>query len=362
MMVSTLSRYFARFFTVSTITIFIAICALILLIDYIELMRRTSAVETASALDVARTSLYHVPQIAERLMATCIQVGTMVCYLTLSRRLELVVARASGISAWQFLMPSVVVAMILGVLATTLFNPLSATLQERAKRSEAGYFGQLPQNFHAKTGFWVSQTTAEGKAIINAGGSIEQGQRLTGITVFRFDSASQFIERIEAREATLEDGFWVLRDARTYALNTPIKAEAIRKLKTNLSRSQVLESFATPETVSFWQLPEYIATSEKSGIAAAGYRLQYHRLLSRPFLFAATVFLAGSLSLRTFRFGGVQKMILGGVAAGFLLYVLAKVTEDLGTAELMHPVVAAWLPIVVGGLVGFMGLLYQEDG
>jgi lipopolysaccharide export system permease protein len=50
------------------------------------------------------------------------------------------------------------------------------------------------------------------------------------------------------------------------------------------------------------------------------------------------------------------------VGAGFLLYVLSKVTEDLSKAELMHPIVAAWLPVLVGGLTGFLALLYQEDG
>ena len=55
-------------------------------------------------------------------------------------------------------------------------------------------------------------------------------------------------------------------------------------------------------------------------------------------------------------------MVLSGIAAGFLLYVLSKVTEDLSKADLMHPVAAAWLPVVVGGVTGFVALLYQEDG
>jgi lipopolysaccharide export system permease protein len=29
---------------------------------------------------------------------------------------------------------------------------------------------------------------------------------------------------------------------------------------------------------------------------------------------------------------------------------------------LMHPIAAAWLPVFVGGLTGFLALLYQEDG
>ena len=141
----------------------------------------------------------------------------------------------------------------------------------------------------------------------------------------------------------------------------PVKQSEFR-LKTSLTPEQVRESFATPETVPFWELPQYIQIAEHAGLVAAGYRLQFQKLLARPFLLAAMVLLAAAVSLRFFRFGGIQKMVLSGIAAGFLLYVLSKVTEDLSKAELMHPIAAAWLPVCVGGLTGFLALLYQEDG
>jgi lipopolysaccharide export system permease protein len=55
-------------------------------------------------------------------------------------------------------------------------------------------------------------------------------------------------------------------------------------------------------------------------------------------------------------------MILSGVMAGFLVYVVAKVAEDMSKAELMHPIAAAWLPIVASGLTAMLVLLHQEDG
>jgi len=74
------------------------------------------------------------------------------------------------------------------------------------------------------------------------------------------------------------------------------------------------------------------------------------------------VMLAASVSLRFFRMGGIQKMVLSGVVAGFLLYVLSKVTEDLRKAELMNPIDSECLTVCVGGLTGYLELLYQEDG
>jgi lipopolysaccharide export system permease protein len=186
--------------------------------------------------------------------------------------------------------------------------------------------------------------------------------RLTGLTVFRFDTGLQFKERIEAREATLEEGRWAFTSVRRFSLDQPPIDQETYYLTTTLTPAQVRNSFSTPETVSFWQLPGYIRSSESSGFATAGYRLQYHKLIAQPFLLAAMVMLAASVSLRFFRMGGVQKMVLSGVGAGFLLYVLSKVTEDLSKAELMHPIAAAWLPVCVGGLTGFLALLYQEDG
>lgn len=363
MMTNTLGRYFAGRFLVSAVGVFASIFVLLVLVDYIEMVRKTSGLIGASAITVAQTSLYRVPQLLEKLMPFCVLIGAMTCYLALSRRLELVVARAAGVSAWQFIAPALASAIVLGAIATTVYNPISANLRELSKRMEAELFGSAPGGgIQDAAGFWLNQINNEGQTIINAARSEQQGVRLTGLTVFRFDTDLQFKERIEAREASLEEGRWVFKSVRRFSLDKPPIDQATYYLTTTLTAAQVRNSFSTPETVSFWQLPGYIQSSESSGFATAGYRLQYQKLIAQPFLLAAMVMLAASVSLRFFRMGGVQKMVLSGVGAGFLLYVLQKVTEDLSKAELMHPIAAAWLPVSVGGLTGFLALLYQEDG
>jgi lipopolysaccharide export system permease protein len=361
----TLARYFGLRFLSAVVAVFVGILALTILIDYVELMRRASDLPNVSPLLVAKTSLFRVPQVAERLMPFCVLIGAMSSYLNLSRRLELVVARAAGMSAWQFIAPAMLVAFMLGIVATTIYNPVSAILQERSKRLEAELFGETQRSFgNAGEGstFWVRQRTDHGQAIINAKASREQGFQLSGVTVFTFDTEGHFTERLEAKSAILEERAWRLFDVRRYPLNASPRDEAVVLLPTNLTREQVRESFATPETVPFWDLPQYISIAERAGLVAAGYRLQFQKLLAKPFLLASMVLLSAAVSLRFFRFGGVQKMVLGGVLAGFLLYVLSKVTDDMAKAELLHPVVAAWLPVSFGGVIGVVALLYQEDG
>jgi lipopolysaccharide export system permease protein len=360
---STLSRYFAGRFLTAAIGTFAGILLLLILIDYIEAVRYTSRLAAAPPLQVVQMSLFRVPLLLEKLIPFCVLIGAMICYLSLSRRLELVVARAAGISAWQFVAPALAGAFVLGLIGTAIYNPASAFLRERSKQIETDLFANSPgAMIQDAAGFWINQIEPEGQTIINASRSLQRGVKLAGLTLFRFDGNLRFSERIEAREADLEPGRWVFRDVRRFKINTPPVDQAEFVLPTTLTSQQAGNSFTTPETVSFWQLPSYIRASEASGFAVAAYRLQYQKLIAQPFLLTAMVMLAAAVSLRFFRMGGVQKMVLGGVASGFLLYVLSKVTDDLSKADLMHPIAAAWLPVSVGGLTGLMALLYLEDG
>ena len=359
MMPGLFARYVASRFIRAVGAVFIGIFILVVLLDYIELTRRASNVANVPAWIVAATSLYRVPQITERLLPFSVLVGAMISYLSLSRRNELVIARAAGISAWQFVMPAVLAAFVLGVFAAAVYNPVAAVLGEQSKRLEEEVFGSRSE---ASGGRWVRQRSGDRQSVLYAAGSREQGEALSGITVFMFDSNERFAERIEAESAKLEQGFWRLENARVYAPTVLPREVASYRLETNLSNEQIRESLATPETVPFWKLPLYIDLAERAGIVAAGYRLQYQTLLARPFLLIAMVLLASAVSLRFFRVGGVQRMVLSGILAGFLLYVLSKLAEDLSKAALMSPVVAAWSPVALGALTGIVTLLYQEDG
>jgi lipopolysaccharide export system permease protein len=359
----TLSRYFALRFLGAVAAVFLGAFALTAFIDYIDLMRRGADVPDAPASLLALMSFYRVPQIMERLLPFSVLVGAMVCFFSLARRMELVVARGAGMSVWQIIAPALVMALLIGVAGTTVYNPLSATMLEASKRIEAKLFGPSQAVLEgAEGGYWVRQRGNDGDSILNARQSREQGLKLTGITAFVFGPKGEFKERVEAQEAELVPGAWQLSQARVYTTNMPPQDMPSYLLYTKLTREQVAETFATPDTVGFWHLPTYIRYAEDSGLGAAGYRVQYHVLIARPFLFAAMILLAASVSLRAFRFGGVPQRILLGVGAGFSIYVLSKVTEDLSRADMLYAGLAAWLPIVAGGLSGFLVLLHEEDG
>lgn len=357
---ATLGIYISQRFVRTILLVFATVFGLVFTLDFVELLRRAGDTPGATAGLMAQLSLYRAPSIAEQVLPFAVLFGSMATLLQLSRKLELVIARAAGISAWQFLQPGLAVAVALGILSVIAYNPVSSALKQQATRIESKIFARKMRGLGPE--LWIRQKSLDGQAVIRAEAAVAATNTVTSPTIFVFDPAGAFVERVEASDGILRDGYWEFRNARVSTTFDEPQVYASYLLATNLDASQVRQTFTPPDSVSFWRLGETISRAESAGLDASRYRLQYDVLLARPLLFVAMVFLAASVSLRFFRFGGVAKMVLGGVSAGFVLYVVTEVMRDLGGAGMIGSFVAAWLPAVVGSLLGALALLYQEDG
>lgn len=356
----TLGRYISLRFMQAIGAVFLTVFGLIFLIDLVELIRRAGEGVNVSTLTLARLSFFRTPFIAEQILPFAVLFGSLVAFLGLSRKLELVVARAAGVSVWQFGLPALLVALAIGIVTMTVYNPLAVNLKQRASNLEARIFaraaGSTPQNR------FIRQLSIDGSSIIRAGSGTTDGASLFNVTVFVFDRAGLLLERVEAESAELRRGYWLLEKTRIVSVGIePQKADRYL-LATNLTRDEVRQAFGSTENVSFWRLPAAIAQLEHAGLDATRYRLRFQSLMAKPLLLAAMVILAASVSLRFFRFGGVAKLVLGGVSAGFLLYIATQIAEDLGSAGALSAPVAAWMPAIMGALLGIFVLLHQEDG
>jgi lipopolysaccharide export system permease protein len=133
-------------------------------------------------------------------------------------------------------------------------------------------------------------------------------------------------------------------------------------LPTDLTVSRVQESFASPDTLSFWKLPDFIALLDRSGFSSIRHRLHFQALLALPLLCSTMALVAAGFSMRPARRGGVAKMIASGVTTGFALFVVSKIAEEFGQTGALPVVLAAWVPAVSGTMLALALLLHTEDG
>jgi len=359
----TLGRYMAKRFIVSILGVFSLCLALIFFIDFLELLREGSEREGVSIAGLMLIALLRLPKFAELTLPFAVLIGSIAAFMALSRTSELTVVRAAGISAWQFLRPGLIVALALGVLSTTVYNPLAAWSKASADRLIGQVLGEKTDSLlREDKPAWLRQNGADGPSIIYAGNVADKGMTLSAITVLQFDRNRKFLERIEADKARLQPGYWALEDARVTSEAGGTRTYSRYFISTRLKRQHVMSSITSAKGVSFWELPRFIEFAKRAGLEAERYQLEYQQLLARPILLATMVLIAASCSLRSFRFGGIQTMVMAGLSAGFAFFVFSELSRKVGVSGLVSPTVAAWVPVLVACFLAATVLLHQEDG
>ncbi len=358
----TLGRYLSSRFFRMILAVFATIFSLVFVIDFVELLRRTGNIAGVTTSSVAFLSLLRTPAVSEQVLPFCVLFGSMAVFLNLTRKLELLVARASGVSVWQFLGPPILIALVIGIVSVTVLNPVSALMKERADAIESKLFDSQGMTNQEAPATWIRQTGVDGESILKADRTSSDRSTLTGVTAYVYDSEGRFSERIRAARGVLLAGFWRLEDGQVSEPGQEPHAFQSYLLATNLKPGEASEGSMSAEAVPFWDLPALRDETESAGLDASGYRLQFQTLLARPLLLVAMTLIAAAFSLRFFRFGGIGKFVGGGVAAGFVLYVATKFVGDLGGSGVLSPPVAAWSPAVVASMLGTLALLNQEDG
>jgi lipopolysaccharide export system permease protein len=357
----TFARYMSERFLLIFAGVFVLNSTLIYVVDLVELLRRSGNIPGVSASQIAYLALLRAPSSSEQILPFCVLFGAMATFLILSRKLELLIARAVGVSVWGFLLPPVAIAALLGAASAVAFNPLAINMQQRAALIELRIFGVNGINSE-NARLWIRQKSVDGEAFVNAKHMSRDGTTLIDDTAFAYGLSGQFDHRIRAPSANLLPGVWQFNYAQVTAPGEESISARNYLLATGLSAEDVVQGTLRPDAVPLWDLPEAALNAEAAGFDGAGYVMQYQTLLARPLLFVSMVLIAAAFSLRFFRFGGIEKMVLAGVCAGFVLFAAVKFVGDLGGAGLLSPAVAAWSPAAVACALGAFALLGQEDG
>ncbi|MCB1424261.1 MAG: LPS export ABC transporter permease LptG [Zhengella sp.] len=358
----TLGRYFLRRYAVITAWFFTGIFALAFLIDFTEFSSRTSNLPKYTMAGALFISAMRIPFLMQQIVPFIALFSGMATLISLNRRHELVVARASGVSAWQFLAPICLGAFAFGALAVTVLNPLSARGFEEANAIEADWRARASNTSIATSVPWLRQKTEDGETIIGAKAVLRDGTVLASPVFIHIGRDGAIERRQDAERAILKDGFWQLVNVRETRLGAQPEQVQQARVATNLRPELVSQRLAEPDSVPFFALPAKIEVAQAFGYPAYPLRMQFQSLIALPALLVAMTLIAATVSLRFVRFGQSGAMIVGGIAAGFLLYVASVLVKAFGSSGFVPPVIAAWSPVVIAAFIGISFLLHREDG
>lgn len=343
------------------------IVAVIVLVDFVETSRDIATRADITPFQAIQLTLLKSPYLVQETLPFIVLFGTLWTFFRLNRRSELIVMRASGVSAWRILGPAVVLAFILGLLGSMVLNPVGAMSQARFELiRERLLEGQTGTAAVATGPVWLREETSDGFSIITAAGFEPDAGELRE-PVFRVYSRSQagvprLDHRIEAERARLGGGFWSLEGAVQLAEDEPRTHLGEVALPTSVGRQALFERARSPGGVSFWKLPGVIASAREAGLSTRAYELRFQALLAQPLTLIAAALLAVAATLRLVRLGGAAGFALAGGAAGFLLYFLQQLLMSLGRAETLDTISAAWTAPAIFVLCAVYYIAQTEDG
>ncbi len=342
------------------------IAAVVMLMDFVEISRTVGDEAEIPAIRLLGLMLMKSPAVIVELLPFVFLFGTLGAFVGLNRRGELVAMRAAGISAWRFVLPAAGAAVALGVFTVLVVSPAASWMSESYRQQTDAFAALAATGDPGEEVVWLREGDGQRQLVIRAEGRDRRSGRLHDVSIFVYtltpDGERTFTERIDAETATLNAGRWRLTKARGAVTGQQATAYATLDLPSSLDEDEAFEQFLAPEAAPVWTLPGLIDRIGNAGFSTTDHRLRLQSLLATPLMFAAMTILAAAFSLRLLRLGDLALVAVSGVGLGFLFFFINQFTTAMGSAEVLPPVVAAWLPSFLTALSALTLLIYTEDG
>ncbi|MGE0410194.1 MAG: LPS export ABC transporter permease LptG [Amphiplicatus sp.] len=361
---ATLFRYITTQMILAVLVMFVVLTSLVIFVDLVESLRFVDKHQGGDLWFAVSLSLLRTPSVIQTMLPFVFLFGAIWLFHELNRRAELAVMRSAGLSVWRLLAPAALVAVLVGALVITVADPLSThflSQSEKMRDKLTGGTSSVVRIFG--DGIWLRQRDANHVLLINAKSYDVARAALSHVVVWRLDENAAFVERIDAPEAVLSGRTIELKQARIKgAADRLDRRSPIYAVATELTPADLGERVESPETLSLWRLPKFIALAEVAGLPTTRYSIRLHDLCSTPLKLVAMVLIAAMFSLRPVRSGAVIQLFLLAVVAGFLLYMLSEISTALGESGTAPVTLAAWAPAVIATLAAVTGLLHLEEG
>ena len=361
-----LSRYIFLQTLTGVLAAAAVITAVIILIDYVETSRDIATRADINALEALQLTLLKAPLLIQETTPFIILFGVLFTFFRLSRRSELIVMRASGYSAWRIVGPAALLCLVLGVATSALLNPVGARTNAQFEQIRDQILdGEVGQAAASVSEVWLREPSADGFVIITAD-RVEPETATLINPVFRQYSldvgAPDLQRRITADQARLVSGFWQLTGAVETEVGQTAQSVGALGLPTRVRPQALFERARSPGAISFWSLPEVIASAQAAGLSSRPYELRWHGLLSQPLLLLAAALIAVAATFRMHRMGGAARFAGIGALAGFGLYFTQELLLGLGASGALTPATAAWSAPAMFAMAGLFFLALTEDG
>lgn len=358
----TLYAYIARHYLMWFFIILLALLGIIFMFDTIELLRRTADNKEITFDIILIMSTLGLPDMVQKTMPFVALFAAMLTLWHLTRNQELIIVRAVGVSAWEFLLPMLVTTVMLSLFYLFVINPLGTLMKKAYLDLENKYIDHNVMMDLSSAGLWLRQSNENANYLLHADAVTPEPFTLKPLIAFIYDKNGTYKGRIDAQQAVLADKKWVISNAWENMRDGTMQKIDETTLPTQFSTEKIQESMLPPSTVSFWDLPGFITALESTGFPGIRHRLQLYSLIIQPVFLCAMVLFAACFSMGMTRRGGAFTAALSALFVGSFAFSLNDMVQAMGVSQALPTWVAAFAIPIIAVSSGATALFHLEDG
>lgn len=304
--------------------------------------------------------LYELPSAVTLLYPVSLLLAVFAVYGRAVRDRELQALMSMGIAVRRLFVP----AICLGLASVGLYflgNEL-ITIPFNRRLSDLRRF-RIERRTAPVTGRRQNVYVAMGGTVLYAR-EIEADTILRDLSAINLSADRRVLTRVDAQEAIYHQGVWHGRDVRFRRFDTTLGEELMESACTtvavvNLDPSEVGGTSRPLAETSTPALRSSIHRMKRAGENVAAEEVEYHYRFSYSLVGLIVVLLGLPVAVRLRR-GGVMFGLGLALLVSFLYWGAIQTSRAYGTAHVVTPAMAAWLPNIGFGLLAVILILNAE--
>ena len=283
-------------------------------------------------------------------------ISTMFLFLSMTRQRELDALKAAGISLYRVSLPIFLAALVICGLAILFQEVALPELSARAEEVDRVKIrGMTPKHLARRNQIWYRSSDTRFLRMVLLD---PQEQSMEGLLALDIDRDWRLVSRLDARKASFTPEGWQVAGGiiRRIDDTNAVRSEAFdARLMSGADMPEHIRDFIEIQrpidTLSFLELRAVVQKLEEAGHKVGKYVVQLYSRVSFPLVHVIMVLVAIPFALASPRSGGraMGAGIAIAIAVGY--WMVHSVSLALAQADLLPPVLAAWIAnIVFAGL------------
>ncbi|OGB86943.1 hypothetical protein A3H38_00260 [candidate division WOR-1 bacterium RIFCSPLOWO2_02_FULL_46_20] len=299
--------------------------------------------------------VYRLPGIVVYIFPMAMLLAALLAFARLSHDSEVVAFRASGISLYRLMIPVLALGLFVSLINLTFAeivvpksnkaakNLLLETTTKHTPKLQKNVFvpelekGVLKRIFYAET---LRGNTMRDVIV----------QEFTDGKLTQIINAKQATWRKETNEWTFNSGtIYLIAESGEYKHLIKFEEQSVA---IKYTPADFYIGDRNPEEMTISELREFITLKEKMGVEVTDFKLQLNMKTSIPFASLVFALLGAPLGLSPRRASSSVGLGLSIIVI-FVYYILTFLSMAVGELKLLTPGLAAWLPNILTGGIGW---------